>query len=182
VATMDAEGQQIGGAWTISRAVQLHIVLHRHRGNAGVVIHNHPRWGTIWADSHRVPPIYDQTSAMYGGRIAIDGSYEGPVNQAVNAVEVVDALGDADVALMVNHGVLIIGRDIREAYLRAAVIEWRCRQAWHVEALGSGVPMEDHVAAAFGSMIGASAANGNFDNWFAAAARRVIRHDPAVLG
>jgi L-fuculose-phosphate aldolase len=82
----------------------------------------------------------------------------------------------------VNHGVLIIGRDIREAYLRAAVIEWRCRQAWHVEALGSGVPMEDHVAAAFGSMIGASAANGNFDNWFAAAARRVIRHDPAVLG
>jgi len=34
---------------------------------------------------------------------------------------------------------------------------------------------------AFGAQIAKSAANGNFDNWFAAAARRVIRHDPAVL-
>jgi ribulose-5-phosphate 4-epimerase/fuculose-1-phosphate aldolase len=82
---------------------------------------------------------------------------------------------------MVNHGVLIIGKDIREAYLRAAVVEWRSRQAWHVEALGSGVPLHDDVASAFGAQIAQSVARGNFDNWFAAAARRVVRHDPAVL-
>jgi L-fuculose-phosphate aldolase len=179
--TMDIEGHQIDGPWAISPAVQLHVVLHHHRGDAGVVIHNHPRWGTIWADSHRVPPIYDQTGAMYGGRIAIDTSYTGPVNQAANALDVVAALDGADVALMVNHGVLVVGRDVQEAYLRAAVLEWRCRQAWHVEALGSGVPMREETAAAFGSMIGASAAKGNFDNWFAAAARRAIRQDPTVL-
>lgn len=181
VARMDGEGNQIEGAWTISPAVQLHVVLHHHRENAGVVIHNHPRWGTIWADSHRIPPIYDQTSAMYGGTIAIDSVFEGPVNQTANALEVVKALRGADVALMVNHGVLVIGKDVREAYLRAAVLEWRCRQAWHVEALGSGVPMRDDVASAFGALIATSAAKGNFDNWFAAAARRVLRHDPTVL-
>ena len=181
VATMDAEGNQIGGPWIISPAVQLHVVLHQHRPKAGVVIHNHPRWGTLWADSHRIPPIYDQTSAMYGGKIAIDTSYEGPVDQTANALDVVEAMGGADVALMVNHGVLVIGRDVREAYLRAAVLEWRSRQAWHVEALGSGVPMQEDSATAFGSMIAASVAKGNFDNWFAAAARRVIRQDPAVL-
>jgi ribulose-5-phosphate 4-epimerase/fuculose-1-phosphate aldolase len=85
------------------------------------------------------------------------------------------------VAFMVNHGVLIIGTNIREAYLRAAVVEWRSRQAWHVEALGSGVPMPDETAGAFGARIATSVANGNFDNWFATAARRVIRHDHAVL-
>ena len=181
VARMDASGNQLEGPWTISPAVQLHVVLHQHRNNAGVVLHNHPRWGTIWADSHRIPPAYDQTSAMYGGKIAIDDSYDGPVNQTANALEVVKALGDADVAFMVNHGVLVIGKDIREAYLRAAVVEWRCRQAWHVEALGSGVPLPDDVVTEFGAQIARSAANGNFDNWFAAAARRVIRRDPAVL-
>ena len=181
VARMDSEGNQLEGPWVISPAVQLHVVLHHHRDNAGVVIHNHPRWATIWADSHRIPPIYDQTSAMYGGEISIDSSYQGAVNHTANALEVVQALGDADVALMVNHGVLIIGKDIQEAYLRAAVVEWRCRQAWHVEALGSGVPMGEDVAHAFGAMIAASAAKGNFDNWFAAAARRAIRRDPAVL-
>jgi ribulose-5-phosphate 4-epimerase/fuculose-1-phosphate aldolase len=118
---------------------------------------------------------------MYGGEIAIDSSYDGGVNQTANALAVVEALGEADVALMVNHGVLIIGKDIEEAYLRAAVFEWRCRQAWHVEALGSGVAMDHEVATAFAARITASAARGNFDNWFAAAARRVIRRDPAVL-
>ncbi len=181
MATMDAEGHQTGGLWSLSPAIQLHVVLHHHRAGAGVVIHNHPRWGTIWADCHRVPPVYDQTGAMYGGEIAVDSSYQGPVNQTANAEEVVEALGDADIALMVNHGVLIIGRDIREAYLRAAVFEWRCRQAWHVEALGGGVPMPDDRAAEFGTLIATSAAKGNFDNWFAAAARRAIRRDPTVL-
>ena len=131
IARMDAEGNHLEGPWIISPAVQLHLVLHQHRHNQGVVLHNHPR-GTIWADSHRIPPIYDQTGAMYGGTIAIDSAYQGGVNQRANALEVVEALGDADVALMVNHGVLIIGSDVREAYLRAAVLEWRCRQAWHV--------------------------------------------------
>jgi ribulose-5-phosphate 4-epimerase/fuculose-1-phosphate aldolase len=181
VARMDADGNQLEGPWTISPAVQLHVVLHQRRDNAGVVIHNHPRWATIWADSHRVPPAYDQTSAMYGGTIAIDNFYEGPVNQTANAHEVVKALGDADVALMVNHGVLVIGGNVQEAYLRAAVLEWRCRQAWRVEALGPGVPLPDDVVSAFGGTIARSVARGNFDNWFAAAARRVLRHDPAVL-
>lgn len=181
VARMDGDGNQLEGPWTISPAVQLHVVLHQHRHNAGVVIHNHPRWGTIWADSHRIPPIYDQTSAMYGGKIAIDAAYQGGVNQTSAALEVVEALGDADVAFMVNHGVLIIGNDVSAAYFRAAVIEWRCRQAWHVEALGSGVPMADATSIEFGERINKSVANGNFDNWFAAAARRVIRHDTSVL-
>jgi ribulose-5-phosphate 4-epimerase/fuculose-1-phosphate aldolase len=181
VARMDQRGKQIEGEWLISPAVELHVVLHQHRHNAGVVIHNHPRWATIWANCHRIPPIYDQTSALYGGAIAIDSLYEGPVNDTDNAVEVVEALGDADVALMVNHGVLIVGSNVSEAYFRSAVVEWRCRQAWHVEALGSGVPMRDDVADAFGARIAISVSKGNFDNWFAAAARRAIRHDPEIL-
>lgn len=179
VARMDAEGNHLEGRWTISPAVKLHIVLHQHRHNAGVVIHNHPRWGTIWADSHRIPPVYDQTSAMYAGPIAIDASYEGPVNQTSNALDVVKALGDADVALMVNHGVLVIGKDVSEAYIRAAALEWRCRQAYHVETLGSGVPMRDDVVSSLGAMV--AGMQGAFDGWFEAMARRVIRRDPAVL-
>ena len=178
VARMDIEGNHLEGPWEISPAVQLHVVLHQHRHNAGVVIHNHPRWGTIWADSHRIPPVYDQTSALYGGPIAIDDSYEGPVNDTANATDVVEALGGADVALMVNHGVLVIGRDIAEAYMRAAVLEWRCRNAWHVEALGSGVAMRDEVAKGLGVMMDRP---GSSDGFFAAMARRVIRQDPGVL-
>jgi ribulose-5-phosphate 4-epimerase/fuculose-1-phosphate aldolase len=179
VARMDRDAKQLEGKWLITPAITLHVVLHRHRENAGVVVHNHPRWGTIWADAHRVPPVYDQTSAMYSGEIAVYDDYAGPVNDMFNSEQAVQALGSADVALLANHGVLVIGKDIRDAYMRSMILEWRCRQAWHVEALGGGVPMRDEVVRSFGALI--DSVPDAFDGFFEAMARRVLREDPSVL-
>ena len=52
------------------------------------------------------------------------------------------AIGDSNVGLLANHGVVVLGRDIEQAYLRAMSFEWRCRQAWHIAAAGGGVPMD----------------------------------------
>jgi ribulose-5-phosphate 4-epimerase/fuculose-1-phosphate aldolase len=179
VARMDADAKQLEGRWLISPAITLHVVLHRHRHNAGVVVHNHPRWGTIWADAHRVPPVYDQTGAMYSGQIAVYDDYAGPVNDMFNSEQAVQALGSADVALLANHGVLVIGKDVRDAYMRSMILEWRCRQAWHVEALGGGVPMRDEVVRSFGALI--DSVPDAFDGFFEAMSRRVLREDPSVL-
>ena len=78
-----------------------------------------------------------------------------------------------------NHGVIVIAHDVQQAYIRAMVLEWRCRQAWHVEALGGGVPMSDETARGVGAAIDSSP-NG-FDGVFEAMCRRVIRKDPGVL-
>jgi len=179
VARMDAQGNQLEGRWLISPAIMLHVVLHQRRHDAGVVVHNHPRWGTIWADAKRVPPIYDQTGAMYSGEIAVYDEYDGPVNEVSNATGCVEALGSANAALLANHGVLVIGDDIEQAYIRSMVLEWRCRQAWHVEALGGGEPMTDSAAQRFGALV--DSVEGAFDGFFEAMSRRVIRQDPSVL-
>jgi ribulose-5-phosphate 4-epimerase/fuculose-1-phosphate aldolase len=154
-------------------------VLHENRHDAGVVVHNHPRWGTLWADAQRIPPIYDQTGAMCSGEIALSNEYEGPVADKSNANDAIQGLGSANAALLANHGVMVIGNDIQQAYIRAMVLEWRCRQAWHVEALGGGVPMSDEIARNVPEQI-ESSPNG-FDGVFEAMCRRVIRKDPAVL-
>src|ERR1700722_5937042 len=78
IARMDSEGRQIDGRWLISPAITLHVVLHEQRTDAGVVVHNHPGWVTIWADAHRVPPVYDQTGAMYSGEVVVYDAYDGP--------------------------------------------------------------------------------------------------------
>jgi ribulose-5-phosphate 4-epimerase/fuculose-1-phosphate aldolase len=116
---------------------------------------------------------------MWAGELAIHTTYEGAVNQVSNASDVVDALGDAEVALLGNHGVLVLGKTITEAYMRSMVLEWRCRQAWHVEALGTGVPLDRDVVDNFRRMIDAHPTA--FDGHFEAMARRVIRRDPGVL-
>ena len=67
--------------------------------------------------------------------------------------------------------------DVRFAYQRATVFEWRCRQAWHVAAAGGGHPMRADVAARFGEIFNQVA----FPGLFEAMARRELRADPSIL-
>lgn len=174
---MDAEGNLLDGPWTITPAIPLHVELHRARHDVGVAVHNHPRWGTLWADLHKVPPVYDQSSAMYAGPVALFDDYEGSVDQVENARAAVEAMGAADVALLANHGVLVLGQTPAMAYLRASSFEWRCRQAWHVEAVGGGAPLRPDVVRSFGAYF----TEHPFPGLFEAMARRELRADPSVL-
>jgi L-fuculose-phosphate aldolase len=177
VMRIDRDGTVLEGPWTVTPAITLHVELHKVRTDAGVVVHNHPRWSTLWADIGRRPEIYDQTSAMYHGEVAIYDDYQGAVNDEANARAAVKAMGEANVCLLANHGVLIIGADVRFAYVRAMAFEWRCRQAWHVAAAGGGRPMRPEVAASFGDMFNLVP----FPGLFEAMARRELRADPTIL-
>jgi L-fuculose-phosphate aldolase len=148
--TMDADGNEISGRWTITPAITLHVELHRARDDIAVAIHNHSRWGTVWADLGRAPEIYDQTGALYHGGVAVFDEYWGSVDDAGNARAAAAAIGDSNVGLLANHGVVVLGRDIEQAYLRAMSFEWRCRQAWHIAAAGGGVPMNRDAARNYG--------------------------------
>ncbi len=67
--------------------------------------------------------------------------YEGGVNNATLARSAVKAIGGADLALLANHGVFVLGKSIRAVHQRAVALEQRCRNAWHVEAIGKGEPL-----------------------------------------
>ncbi|MHB1582637.1 MAG: class II aldolase/adducin family protein [Acidimicrobiales bacterium] len=178
VMTMDADGNELAGPWTITPAITLHLELHRARPDLTVTLHNHSRWGTIWADIGKAPEIYDQTGAMYHGEVAVYGEYWGAVDNVANARAAVAAIGEANVALLANHGVVITGNDIEQAYLRSVAFEWRCRQAWHVAAAGGGKPMDPAAAAAYGSFFNTT----NFTGLFPAMCRMELARDPGVLG
>jgi ribulose-5-phosphate 4-epimerase/fuculose-1-phosphate aldolase len=177
VMRIDIDGNVIEGPWTVTPAITLHLELHRARHDVAVAVHNHPRWGTIYADLGRAPAVYDQTSAMVAGEVAVYADYEGPVDQTENARAAVAALGDASLALLQNHGVLIVAKDIAQAHMRAVTLEWRCRQAWHVEAVGGGAPMSPDVHERFGRIFDKV----NFPGLFEAMARRELRDDPSII-
>ena len=142
-----------------------------------MAIHNHSRWGTVWADIGRAPDIYDQTGALYHGGVAVYDEYWGTVDDASNARAVAKAIGEANVGLLANHGVVVLGTDIRQAYLRAMSFEWRSRQAWRIAAAGGGVPMNRDAARTYGEFFSSH----QFTGLFEAMARRELRRDPAVL-
>lgn len=177
VIRVNAEGKVIEGDWNITPAITLHLAIHEVRDDAEVIIHNHSRYGTLWANMQRVPPIYDQTSAMVDGEIALYDEYTGPVNQSEQAMTAALGVGDVKWALLANHGVLVIGKDIRQAHLRAMTLEWRCRQAWHVEVAKGGIPMPEEQANQLGNMIDSN----SFPFLWEAMVRRELRQDKSII-
>ena len=153
VMRVDLAGSVLEGEWNVTPALGLHLAVHRARKDVKVILHNHSRFGTLWANAHRVPQVFDQTSAQVDGEIALHDEYGGAVDDAGEATAAVTALGDSKWALLANHGVFVVAADVRQAHLRALTLEWRCRQAWHMEALGGGRPMPDEVANRLGAMI-----------------------------
>jgi ribulose-5-phosphate 4-epimerase/fuculose-1-phosphate aldolase len=177
VLRIDAELNVLEGRLSANGALSLHLRMHRTRDDLTVIVHNHSRFGTIWANAQRVPPIYDQTGALLFADIALFDDYDGLVGKAENADAAVRALGEAQAALLANHGVLVTGRSIPEAYVRALTLEWRCRQAWHMESMRAGVEMKPEVAAKLARRVDRV----GYPALWEAMVRREIRADPGVL-
>ena len=174
---LDLDGRAIEGDWNVTPAINLHLDVHRSREDVAVALHNHPEWGSVWAATRRVPPIYDQTSALVDGDPVLYDEYRGTVEDLSAGRSAVDALSENKWALLANHGVFVVARDMRQAHLRAITLEWRCRLAWRVEALGDGAPVWQETA----DEIGVRADANGFPFLWEAMARREIRRDPGVL-
>jgi ribulose-5-phosphate 4-epimerase/fuculose-1-phosphate aldolase len=66
VIRIDLDGNVLEGAWPVPPGIPLHFELHKARDDILVAVHNHSRWGTVWADMGLVPPCPDQSSALGG--------------------------------------------------------------------------------------------------------------------
>jgi ribulose-5-phosphate 4-epimerase/fuculose-1-phosphate aldolase len=177
VCRIDLDGNVLDGSWMVSGAIQLHLALHRARPDVTVAVHNHPRWGTIWASLLRVPPVHDQTSALVDNDIVLHDDYSRPVGDPDEARAAIAALGDAKAALLAHHGVLVVADDVAQAYARCMSLEWRCRIAWHVEAAGGAAPMPAEASQRLARGIDRRGYPGLFE----AMARQEIQLDPRVV-
>jgi L-ribulose-5-phosphate 4-epimerase len=176
VIRIDIDGNVLEGDWPAPLGIPLHLELHKMREDVTVAMHNHPRYGTIWADAGRVPPIYDQSSAQGGGELVLVDEYAGGVNNAAFAQSAVKAMGGADLALLASHGVFVLGKSIRAVHQRAVALEQRCRNAWHVEALGGGTPLTGPVAEVFAKSDG-----DRFIGFWESSVRSELVADPTLL-
>lgn len=176
VLRIDLDGTVLEGDWPVPLGIPLHLALHRARSDVTVAVHHHPRFGTIWADAERVPDCHDQSSALGGGTLVLVDEYDGPVHDPGAAARAVAAMGGADLALLANHGVVVLAGSVRAAHQRAVALEQRCRHAWHVEALGGGRPLPEPARSFFEQSDGEG-----FAGFWEAMARRELRLDPTLL-
>ena len=100
-----------GGSWRASGpcpwASRCTSQLHKLRHDVGWSVHNHPLFGTVWADMGEVPPILDQSSALGGGRLVLRRRVRGSGQRRLDARGGRSRpWGTATMALLAGHGVL----------------------------------------------------------------------------
>lgn len=119
----------------------LHGSIHRLCPHARCVLHAHPIYSTVLASlaDSRLLPI-DQNSAMFYGRYVIDEGYGG-LAFTEEGERCAALLADPAhrVMIMGNHGVLVIGQNVAEAFNQLYYFE-RAAETY-IKALSTGQPL-----------------------------------------
>jgi autoinducer 2 (AI-2) kinase len=118
------QGKKLEGRDQPSVELPMHLLIYRTRQDVDAVIHTHAPMATIVGlFEEPIPPLTIETIALAGApvvRFLLSGTKE--QSQAV-----VDALGDGSAALLQNHGLLTVGKDLREAANKAQQLEFAAR-------------------------------------------------------
>ncbi|MGZ5131465.1 MAG: class II aldolase/adducin family protein [Caldimonas sp.] len=137
----DEQGRVLEGRGTLELSAQcIHAPIHRITG-ARVVLHTHQTWTlalNMLKDNRLLPA--SQTAAFFHGQIAYDDDYTGLAASLAEGERLAAAMGDKPIVFMKNHGVLVTGETVAQAYRRLYRIELVCRN--QVLALGTGRPLE----------------------------------------
>lgn len=137
---IDFEGRMLSGRGPVEdTALYIHLPVHRASPRARCVLHTHMPYATALSmlENPRLEMAV-QSALMFADDIAyVD--YNGLAYDAGEGERLARALGDKSALLMRNHGVLVIGAKVAEAFERLYFLE-RAAQA-QVLARSTGQPL-----------------------------------------
>ncbi len=126
--TFNEAGETLEGNGIVELSAQcIHAPIHRITG-ANVVLHTHQTWAValnMLKDNRLLPA--SQTAAFYHGLVAYDDTYNGTADFLSEGERLAAAIGDKKVLFMKNHGVLVVGDTVAQAYKRLYKLERVCR-------------------------------------------------------
>lgn len=150
---VDAQGRKVSGKHPVEpTAFFIHSAVHRGKSNAACVMHTHMPYATTltvlqggrleWAS---------QNSLKFYNRVAYDENYQGLALDEAEGERMCQAMGDADVLFLGNHGILVCGPTVSATFDDLYYLERACQL--QVLAAGTGKPLRlvpDDVAAKTG--------------------------------
>lgn len=128
------DGSHISGPKP-SKELPLHMAVYQARPKVGAVIHTHSFYSTLWSclkhkDERDVVPTHTPYLKMKVGRIGLV-PYAPPGSEELFAKfrKVID---DSDAWLLANHGPVVGGATMMDAFFGLEELEESARIAWHL--------------------------------------------------
>jgi len=134
IAIVGTDGAQQFGSRPPSSETLLHLACYEARDEERAIVHTHSTFATILSTLvDEVPPIHYQMADL--GWPIVVGEYATFGSQQL-AKHTVEALGDRNVALMKNHGMIALAAGADHALRRATTAEWICEVFYRARLLG----------------------------------------------
>ncbi len=136
---VDGEGTVMGGSGIADRtAVCIHGPIHR-RGYA-CVLHTHMPYATALTQLEDMTvEMIGQNALGFHGEIAYDHDYNGLALDMAEGERMTRAMGGKPVLMLANHGVIVCGRSVAEAFNSLYFLERACQT--QILAMSTGKPL-----------------------------------------
>jgi ribulose-5-phosphate 4-epimerase/fuculose-1-phosphate aldolase/alpha-ketoglutarate-dependent taurine dioxygenase len=121
----------------------IHAAIHEAYPAINCVVHTHSPWGTLFTALDRKVEAIDQNCCLFFENQASYDQFNGPVNDAEDAIRLAKALDHKDVILLRNHGSITCGNTIEAAVVRMVALE----KAFRLNVLSLQVPDIKLIAA-----------------------------------
>lgn len=126
----------------------IHGRMHSNVPRARVCLHTHMPYATALCMVEGDPLIFaGQSSLKFYGRTKVDGDYNGLALDASEGDRIAASVGDADIVFMKHHGVMVLGRNIAEAWDDLYYLERACQVQVIAQSTGRKVvPVPREIA------------------------------------
>ena len=135
---VDLDGKQLAGTRKRTSEAMTHFGIMKRQPACKSCVHAHPPHATAFAIANTgIPSCLIPEAEVFLGKIGI-AKYQTPGTPA-NADEVGEVGKDHQAVLMQNHGVIVWGKDVEDAYWKMENIDSYCRTIWIAAGLGTGL-------------------------------------------
>lgn len=123
VLVLDLAGRRVRGNGPVHLEVPLHTEVYKARPDVGAVIHTHPIYATALgaAEATLLPLSHD--ALLFPDGLAVFDDTADLIMSAEVGADIARALGTRRAVLLRNHGVLVVGKDVRWAVFAALTLE-----------------------------------------------------------
>ncbi len=181
---LDGEGQVLEGDGPVDlTAFCIHSRIHVRNPRARCVFHTHMPYATALTslEDGTLEPI-SQNNLRFYGDVAYDGAYNGLALDTAEGDRMAEALGDKRILFLANHGVVVVGETIANAFDDLYFLERACMV--QVLAMSTGRPLKrisDNLAAHFKSDFKRALSDDYGKAHFEALKRLLDRQDPSYV-
>ncbi|MDR0882584.1 MAG: class II aldolase/adducin family protein [Candidatus Adiutrix sp.] len=129
---------RVDGAGRPSSEWRMHRDILRDRPEVNAVVHTHAVFATTLACLHREIPAFHYKMALVGGSSIRCAPYALFGSQQLSSLAL-EALQGRNACLLGNHGMVALGRSVRQALALCLEVETLCEQYWRILQVGEPV-------------------------------------------